>query len=210
MRRLIAVVVGLAAGGGLLLTAPGFAARSNPADAMLDRAREALSTQAFSGQVRLDWWDGGRHHSATVEVAASDGVLRVAQGRVVEHQGRSWMRTGHRWTTLWADDRDPQAPSIGAKYQTRTRPGPTIAGRASRELVVRRDGHVVERIAVDRAGGIVLARARYDENGDPELAMRFVSLRAIRARADRHVGPDGRDGHAHSDGSTGGRASSCR
>ena len=183
MRRLVAAVVGVAAGLGLLLSVPGFAADANPADTMLDRAREALRTQEFSGRVRLEWWDGSKRHVATVDVATTDGVLQMADGRVVEHDGRSWMRTAHRWTTLWADDRDPKAPSISAKYRTRVRSGPTVAGRATRELVVRHADHVVERIAVDRRYGFVLARERYDDTGRPELAMRFVGLRAVRRRA---------------------------
>ncbi len=183
MRRLVVAAAGLAAGIGLLVSVPGFAADANPADAMLDRAREALRTQEFSGRVRLEWRDGSRRHVATVDVATTDGVLQVAGGRVVEHDGRSWMRTGHRWTTLWGDDRDPGAPSISAKYRTRVQTGPTVAGRATRELVVRRADHVVERIVVDRRYGFVLARERYDETGRPDLAMRFVSLRAVHARA---------------------------
>ncbi len=168
MRRLGAIVVGIAAGLGLLLTVPGFAADANPADAMLDRARDALRTQEFSGRVRLEWWDGSDHRAATVPVSTAHGVLQVDKGRVIEQRGRAWIRGAHRWITLWGDDRDPKAPSIAAKYRTQVHAGPRVAGRPTRELVVRHDDHVVERIAVDRTYGFVLARERYDDSGRSE------------------------------------------
>lgn len=180
--RRVFVVAVLCAGLGLLVTMPGAAASRNPADAMLDGAREALRSTEFSGEVRLVWRDNGRRRRATINVAVVDGMVRVADGQVLEADGHAWMRTRDRWTTIWTDARDHGGPSIAAKYRTRTRPGTTIAGRSTRELIVRRGATVVERIFVDQEFGFVLGRDRYDASRRADLRMRFLSLRDLRPR----------------------------
>ena len=109
-------VAALAAGIGLLLALPGFAAERNPADAMLDRAREALRTHEFAGRVRLDWRDA-------VAPAGGDGESRherrcAAAWPTVARRanGRAWIRTAHR-----LDDAVVRRPrSGGAEHRGRS------------------------------------------------------------------------------------------
>ncbi len=182
MRRVLVVGLGVVVLTGLLvMKTPVAAAGPNPSDALLDRARAALAEHEFDARVSLRWWDGRRNRRQVVSVAAVDGTLRIADGDVVAEGGRAWVRSDDRWRTLWADPRDPQAPPLDAKYTARTRSGPVIAGRPTRQLVIRHGDVVVEKISVDEELGIVLGRERLD--GDRViLGMRFVALRDLRTR----------------------------
>jgi hypothetical protein len=93
---------------------PSVAADRAPADALLDRARTAVATHEFTGTVRIRWrTDAGVQHQ-DVPVRAVDGGVKLANGHLVEDDGRAWLRTQTRWETLWADKRAPDAPSVGA------------------------------------------------------------------------------------------------
>jgi hypothetical protein len=166
------------AGAGL----PSRAADSSPADALLDRARDAVATHEFSGVVRISWRNASGQHWKRVAVRAVDGGLRIAGGDLVEDDGRAWLRTQSRWETLWADKRAPDAPSVGVKYTVRVdATGPTVAARPTKVLTIERAGHVVERYAFDRENGLVLRRERFDDDGRMSASMTFVRLGPIRA-----------------------------
>ncbi|MBK5289423.1 MAG: hypothetical protein JJE46_13265 [Acidimicrobiia bacterium] len=173
------MVVALAVVGGAL---PSGADRTNPADRALDRAREAIHDYEFRGTVELAWHDTQGRHRETLPVVAVDGGLRVADGRVLQHNGRSWLRTDQRWTTLWSDSRDPKAPGISAKYDIARRRGPRIVGRTTEVLVIRHDRRVVERMAVDRETGMMLRRERFDDSGAPTNRVEFISLEGVHRR----------------------------
>ena len=163
---------------------PSGAERSNPADDLLDRAGEAIRRHEFQATVRVWWRDASGPHSVDVSVTAVDGGLRLADGRLVAAAGRAWMRgSDQQWTTLWADTRDPRSPSVGAKYSVRTSSGPTIVGRRTRVLVIRKGRTIVERLAFDRSVGLVLLRERFDRDGSLSSRVEFVELSKVR---DRH------------------------
>ena len=159
---------------------PSLAADTTPADALLDRARDAVATHEFAGVVRISWRTATGLHSKNVPVRAVDGGLRLAHGDLVEDDGRAWMRTQTRWETLWSDTRAPRAPSVTAKYHVRIGTGPVVAERPTRTLTIERHGHVVERYTFDRAEGIVLRRVRFDDDGRVSAAMTFVQLGPVR------------------------------
>lgn len=184
IRRLRASVLACGIGAGLFLglVATGHAASRNPADAVLDRARAAIAGHEFTGIVRLTWWDstGVRHRD--VPVVATAGALKLADGAVVGADGRTWMRDGRSWDTLWAQPRDPKAPSLGDKYDATTVVGPVVVGRPTRMLILTHDDETAERVIVDRETGLVLRRVLYD-GGRPALRSEFVSLTDLRDRA---------------------------
>jgi hypothetical protein len=158
---------------------PSRAADASPADTMLERARVAVATHEFQGEVRVGWRVDGRLESTDVPVRAVDGGLRLAQGALVEEGGRAWIRTQARWETLWADGRRPDVPSVEAKYRVRIAAGPAVAGRPTRTLVILHDHHVVERYDFDRALGIVLRRLRFDDHGRVTASMAFLRLGSV-------------------------------
>ena len=126
MRRARTLVCAWAMGAVVFVAAglPSLAADTTPADALLDRARDAVATHEFAGVVRISWRTATGLHSKNVPVRAVDGGLRLAHGDLVEDDGRAWMRTQTRWETLWSDTRAPEAPSVTAKYHVRIGDGP--------------------------------------------------------------------------------------
>ena len=160
------------------------AAVRNPADALLDRARDAIQRYEFQATVRLWWRDDAGPHAEIVDVVSVDGWLRLADGRLLEDGGRSWMWANQRWTTLWSDAGDPHAPALTRKYSVLTHSGPRIVGRPTRELVIRRHGQVVERIAIDRALGLVVRSDRLDSAGALMSRAEFVGLSDVHPRRD--------------------------
>jgi len=169
---------------------PGAAASPNPADTQLDRARTAIRNYEFRGTVSL-WWRGQhRGQAETIAVVAVDGALRVDDGRFLAEQGRTWMRTGKGWTTLWSDTRDVGAPSAARKYTVARHSGPPIVDRPTRLIVIRRHGRTVERIAFDRATGLVLGRDRFDSSGAPTMRLRFLTLTDLHPRRGAINAPD--------------------
>jgi hypothetical protein len=184
IRRVRAAVLACGLASGLLLgvVAAGHAASQNPVDDLLDRARAALEQHEFSGTVRVTWWDGSGAHRRDVPVVAEDGALKVAGGELIGDDGRTWMRTGATWTTLWSRPSDARAPGLGTKYSAATVSGPTVDGRGTRMLVLRRDGVIAETVVVDTATGIVLRRELFD-SGRPTLRTEFVSITGIGPRS---------------------------
>ncbi len=191
IRKLGATLLACGLGAGLLLgvVATGHAASGNPADTLLDRARAALASHEFSGVVRVTWWDSSGPRHRDVPVVATAGALKLADGAVIGDDGRAWMRDGRRWDTLWAQQRDPRAPSLGEKYETATVAGPPVVDRPTRVLVVRHRGKAAERVVVDQATGLVLRRVLYDD-GRPALRSEFVSLTNLRERTGDFATPD--------------------
>ena len=197
--------MGLAVAMVVVSAVPGRAADRNPADELLDGARRAVLDYEFQGTVRIWWRDGTGGHDSTIAVTAINGGLQVAGGRVLQHDGRAWMRSKQQWTTLWADSRDVRAPSVGSKYQVSRRPGPMVVNRPTRLLDIRRHGREVERISFDRRTGLVLRRDRFDSSGRASLRMQFVTLTDVRPRHGQlkapNIDPDapGRRGDIPSD-----------
>ena len=161
---------------------PGAASSPNPADTQLDRARDAIRDYEFHGTIRIWWRDQHGGRAETMPVAAVDGGLTLAGGRLLADQGRTWMRARNRWTTLWSDPHDAGAPSITRKYTVQRRSGPTIAARPTRLLLIRHRGRLVECIAFDQATGLVLGRDRFDSSGAPAMRMQFVTLMELHPR----------------------------
>jgi hypothetical protein len=168
------------------------AASRNPADELLDRAREGVRRYEFTGAVRLRWDDAGVRRTRVVEVTAADGALRLAHGRVRLADGRSWIKEGHEWQSVAATAHDVPAPAIAGKYRVVVRTGPPVLDRVTRELTVRHQGVVVERVTFDDELGIVLARTRYHPSGRVRSSMRFVSLTDVRPSSGRTTVPPGR------------------
>ena len=182
----VLVAATLAMVGGAL---PSRAAERNPADKLLDRASEAIRLHEFRATVRVWWRDAAGPHVEAVEIEAVDGGLRLADGRLVEASGRTWLRSEHRWTTLWADTDEPAAPAVAEKYQVSRRRGPAIVGRPTEVLVITRDRRVVEQIAFDRTLGLVLRRDRFDHRGSLSWRVEFVALSDVRDRVGKLAVP---------------------
>jgi hypothetical protein len=166
----------------LLLAA---AVRGDPAEAaggdaatLLVRTRDAPATQRFTGQVRIGWRVGKAFHQATVDVRDDQGTVEAVDGShtVVGRDNLMFLRSGGSWTAF--DVPAPtRVPEPGGKWALSSTAGPSIVGRPTTVVRVRRDdGSTAEALFVDPATGLLLGRDVLAADGTIERSYRFVSL----------------------------------
>lgn len=164
---LAATVVGLVLGG---QTIPAVGAGLRSADGPIDEAREAARRVPFSARVEVRWVDSsGDFHTAELGVRAVGGQVRI-QGPAGE--GDDADTVVHEY----GDVGDLLAPAVERKYELVRRDGPVVADRPTEEIVLRSDGEVRERLAVDQATGLVLLREVFGAEGRPVRVVRVLQL----------------------------------
>jgi hypothetical protein len=184
----------------LLIAVASVVALGAPADATadgpLDEARRAMENLEFTGTVRVTWIEGGARRSEVVRVRAANGSVHVdGPGDVLSsEQGRS-SALNDRWRLLWfgTGSQMDEAPPMARKYSVRDE-GPTeIAGRSGDAVVIVTGGRVRERVTIDDATHLILARAQYDADGRLVHESRFTRL-AVQPSITPHakVAVDGR------------------
>jgi len=157
--------------------APALAVPAGP----LEDARRATEQTAFEGVMDVRWLDGTITRSEKLTVKAGHAGIAVLGGnqvmafepfeRMVSHGGRAWEE-------LW----QPTAalsvrPDGAAKYQVTTLVGgPTVAGRPTFTVEIRQAGALRERLELDTATSLPLAREQYDEHGAVARALAFETL----------------------------------
>lgn len=165
MTRLVAAVAGLA-----VVLAPGLAgAGTAGADGPVDDAREAARSTPFSARVEVSWVDREGLHTAELGVRAVGGRIRV-QGPAGD---------GGEGAAIVIEDGQVGgllAPALERSYQLVRQEGPLVAGRPTELLLLRRDGELRERLAIDRATGLVLLREVLGPEGRPVRVVRVLQL----------------------------------
>jgi sigma-E factor negative regulatory protein RseB len=160
---------------------PGPASAAQTADAgaveLIERAREAASTQSFDGTVIVEWRDGQQHHSEQVPVHNAGGVMRFGD-EVVGTGARRMIHNTDGWLSLWGHDVATLGPSPTAKYHLAVEPGPDVAARPTDMVVVQVIGanHPRERLYVDRQSGLLLRRELLDSHGAPYRSVAFSAI----------------------------------
>lgn len=164
--RLVAAVAGLA-----VVLAPGLPGVGTAgADGPVDDAREAARSVPFSARVEVSWVDREGLHTAELGVRAVGGRIRV-QGPAGDG--------GEGAATVIEDDGQVGgllAPALERSYQVVRRDGPLVAGRPTELLLLRRDGELRERLAIDHATGLVLLREVFGAEGRPVRVVRVLQL----------------------------------
>lgn len=163
MTRLVAAVAGLA-----VVLAPGLPGAG--ADGPVDDAREAARSTPFSARVEVSWVDSEGLHTAELGVRAVGGRIRV--------QGPAG-HGGEGAAIVIEDDGQVGgllAPALERSYQLVRQEGPLVAGRPTEMLLLRRDGELRERLAIDRATGLVLLREVLGAEGRPVRVVRVLQL----------------------------------
>ena len=159
--RLVAVA-------GLVLVGPVLpAGAESNGDRAVDDAREAARRVPFSARVEVSWADKSGFHTAEVGVRAVGGRISV-QG--VGDDGRA---------TVVEDNGDAGgllAPAVEREYDLVRREGPVVAGRPTELVLLRRDGELRERLAIDEATGLVLLREVFDAEGRQLRVVRVLQL----------------------------------
>lgn len=170
--RVAAVLAGLALAGSAL---PAGAGAGQGGDGPVEDALEAARKVPFSARVEVSWVDDEGLHSAELGVRAVGGQVRI-QG-----PGAAAVSTTVLRATGLATRGEPVAgglltPAVEDKYELLRRPGPVVAGRDTEEVVLRSDGEIRERLAIDRTTGLVLQREVFGSAGRPVRVVRVLQL----------------------------------
>jgi hypothetical protein len=167
-RRAVGVGVVVAGLVVVLLPGPGGVAS---AEGPVEEAREAARRVPFSARVEVSWVDREGLHTAELGIRAVGGRIRV-QGPAAEDGDGGGPR-------VIEDDGEVGgllAPALERTYELVRQDGPTVAGRPTELLLLRRDGELRERLAIDEATGLVLLREVYGSEGKPVRIVRVLEL----------------------------------
>jgi negative regulator of sigma E activity len=164
----VAVTLGLA---------PGASATDGP----LDEARGAMEKASFVGSVRITWSDGAGRHETVVTVRAERGALEVdGPVPIITVQSGRFVRTSAGWRALWPEAALGGEPPNGSqKYQVVRGVGPMVAGRPTVALEVSNGSTVRERLALDRATGVLLRREQLGADGQAVRGLEFVAFEPV-------------------------------
>ena len=148
---------------------------------VIDEARHQMESQAFDGVVVVEWHDPSGTHRAQMEVRQHAGVVEVVNAdRTVASDSSSVMLDGQAWTMLSRAKGGRAVPDLThGKYEVVRSTGPAIAGQATTRYEAKRDGHVVERLFVQDATGLVLRREVLDGGGDVARSVSFMRMNTV-------------------------------
>lgn len=152
------------------------------APAPLEQARQAAEHTDFDGVLEVRWWDGATTQSQQLTVQAAGGSVTVRGATLVMAKpalGPLLAQAGGGWEEMWLPSLAlTPRPDGSSKYVTMpATDGPTVAGRTTRVVDVRRDGALQERIYLDTQTSLLLERDQYDAGGRVIRTLAFDSVR---------------------------------
>jgi len=154
-------------------------------------ARDATDDHDFTGIAIVTWATPSGKQRAEVHVADGDGAVTVtgADGAVVDDGHRTYLHDDLGWTGLSVEPTVRQLPAPDARWSLGVAGTRVVAGRPSTVVeAVRTDGTPAQRLMVDDATGLVLAREVLGPDGRVERSLRFTSI-DVDERAPRSVTP---------------------
>ncbi len=182
---LAAVLTGLGLVGQVipaLATAPHLdvtAIRAGPAAAAgpVEEAREAARRVPFSARVEVSWVDHDGLHTAEMGVRTVGGQVRIQGPAGASGAGATTvLRDDSALTGAGQEAAGLLSPAVERKYDVTRGSGPEVAGRQTDEVVLSSAGRIRERLAIDRATGLVLQREVFDDRGRPVRVVRVLQL----------------------------------
>lgn len=180
----------LVAGATLLLvaaTAPPVVA-DVAADDPLVRARQAAGQVSFVGEVELRWSDSRGAHADTLGVRGAGGSIEVTGANTVMAAGDRARFVRHDtgdWDLLWSSPAG--SPAIGAtpdpsrKYQTAEVGATVVASRPATVVEVRRNGALLQRLALDDSTSVLLRREYLGPGGEVVRSVAFTTFQVTGA-----------------------------
>jgi hypothetical protein len=142
--------------------------------------RAAAAAHDFTGVATVAWTTATGKRTAQVHVTDDGGDVSVsaADGRAVIDEGRrTYLRDHLGWTGLVVEPTARALPAPAHRWTLSTGGTRTAAGRpATVVLATRRDGTPAQRLVVDDATGLLLAREVLGPQGRPERSVRFASI----------------------------------
>lgn len=167
--RLAVALTGLALAAPAL---PGGGADLAGAETPVEDARQAARRVPFTARVEVSWVDQEGLHTAELTVRAVGGRVTIQTAG----EGGSATTVQRDADTAGEEAGGLLTPAVERKYQLIRRDGPVVAGRTTDEVVLRSGGLVRERLAVDKATGLVLQREVFGPLGRPVRVVRVLQL----------------------------------
>ncbi len=148
--------------------------------------RDAARDHDFTGSASIAWATAAGRQQARVHVTGADGAVEIAatDGDTVLDDGRrTYLKDRLGWTGLVVEPTAHDLPQPGRRWTLATAGTRTVAGRPATVVVATRpDGTPAQRLVVDDATGLLLAREVLGPRGTVERSVRFSSI-DIGARA---------------------------
>jgi sigma-E factor negative regulatory protein RseB len=146
---------------------------------LIERMRDAPTHYDFRGSAVIGWQGGGHARQAEVQIRDANGALEVSSaGNIVFDDGsRTYLRDQIGWTSMLVEPPTESHPAPGKSWSLSTRPGRTIAGRPTTQIVVsRRDGSTAQRLFVDHDTGLLIGRQVLGPGGRVERSVMFTGI----------------------------------
>ena len=154
--------------------------------------RDAAADLDFTGVATVTWTSPTGKQSARVQVSDVGGAISVsaADGNTVVDEGRrTYLRDELGWTGLVVEPTARDLPEPDMRWALATDGTRTVAGRPAAVVLARRPGgDPAQRLAVDDATGLLLAREVLGPDGRVERSVRFSSI-DVGARGSHAVSP---------------------
>jgi len=142
--------------------------------------RDAAAELDFTGVATVTWTTPKGKQQTEVEVSDTDGAVAISAtgGRSVVDEGkRTYLRDRLGWTGLVVEPTARDLPEPDRRWELSTDGTRTVAGRpATVVLASRAGGEPAQRLAVDDATGLLLAREVLGLSGKVERSVRFTSI----------------------------------
>jgi hypothetical protein len=158
----------------------GRSADAQEAAQLVRGTRDAAAALDFTGVATVTWTTPKGRQQAEVQVTDTDGAVAISAtgGRSVVDEGkRTYLRDRLGWTGLVVEPTARDLPDPDRRWDLATGGARTVAGRpATLVLANRSDGEPAQRLAVDDATGLLLAREVLGPSGRVERSVRFSSI----------------------------------
>jgi hypothetical protein len=140
----------------------------------------AAADHDFTGVATVTWTVDTGKRTAQVRVVDVGGDVSVAVNggdAVIDRGGHTYLRGRVGWTGLAVEPSVRDVPAPDQRWNLATAGTRTVAGRPATVVVATRsDGKPVQRLAVDDATGLLLAREVLGPNGRVERSVEFSSI----------------------------------
>jgi hypothetical protein len=167
-------------------------ADAQAASRLVQGTHDAAVDHDFAGVATVTWTTPKGKQQAAVSVTDAEGAVAIsaADGRSVVDEGkRTYLRDHLGWTGLVVEPTVRDRPAPDHRWDLSTAGSRTVAGRPATVVeATRPDGTPAQRMVVDDATGLLLAREIVGPSGRVERSVQFTRI-DIGDRASKATGP---------------------
>jgi hypothetical protein len=147
---------------------------------LVRETRHAAAAHDFTGEATVTWTTASGVHRANVHVVNADGTTAITAadgGEVFDEGRRTYLRDHLGWTGLVVEPTAHSTPPPNHRWTLSTAGAATVAGRpATVVLASRPNGEPAQRLVVDDATGVLLARDVLGPRGGRQRSVRFTTI----------------------------------